>query len=166
MLIFDASTLILLARIELLDTFLASISLQAVIPQQVEKECGAKKTFDALLIRRAIDESRISVISVKDRKLVRKIADDFGLGEGEAEAIALAVVKKAKLLAIDDKNGINACKLLGVAFITAANILVRCREKNLLGPEEALTKLDLLERYGRYRREILNDVKARLEASR
>lgn len=42
------------------------------------------------------------------------------LGKGEAEAI-------------DDKNGINACKLLGIAFTTAIGTLVRSREKSVAG---------------------------------
>jgi predicted nucleic acid-binding protein len=56
------------------------------------------------------------VVAAKDRKLVGKLGHDFSSGRGEAEAIALAVVKQAKLLAIDDTNGINACKLLDIAF--------------------------------------------------
>jgi len=164
MLIFDASTLILISRIELLDLFLGSLVVEVAVPAEVEKECcGAKKALDALLIQRAIAESRMTVLAVKDRRLVAKLQHDFSLGHGEAEAIALAKVKAADLLAIDDKNGINACKLLGIAFTTAANILVHCREKHLLSEEEAMRKLGLLERYGRYKGTILDDVKARLE---
>lgn len=164
MLIFDSSTLILSARIEILDLFPASVSLEVAVPEEVQRECcGVKKTLDALLIQKALDKSRIKVVSVKDRKLVGKLEHDFSLGRGEAEAIALAAVKRAKLVAVDDKNGINACKLLDIAFATAAGILVRCREKRLLNQEEALARLELLERYGRYKGSILEDVKARLE---
>jgi predicted nucleic acid-binding protein len=46
-----------------------------------------------------------------------------GLGKGEAEAITLAVNEKGERLGIDDKNGLNACKLLGVAFSTEVGIL-------------------------------------------
>jgi predicted nucleic acid-binding protein len=165
MLIFDASTLILLTRIELIDIFLAASTQDAVIPVEVEKECcSAKTTLDSLVIRRAIADSKISVLEVKDRKLVLKLQNDFSLGLGEAEAIALAVWKKANLLAIDDKNGINACRLVGIAFTTAANILVSCRDKGLLKSNEALKKLILLERYGRYKKAILEEVRSRLEA--
>jgi hypothetical protein len=41
------------------------------------------------------------------------------------------------LLGIDDKNGINACKLLSVAFTTEVGILVRMCEKRLLTKSEA-----------------------------
>jgi predicted nucleic acid-binding protein len=147
MLVFDASTLILLARIEILDLFLAECSLDAVIPVKVESECcGAKKALDALLIQKAIQESRITAVEVRDRKFVAQLEVDFSLGRGEAEAIRLALLNKENLLAIDDKNGFNACKLLGIAFTTAANMLVRCREKDLLSSDEAPRKLTLSDR--------------------
>jgi uncharacterized protein len=165
MFIFDASTLILLARIELLDAFLAGISLRAAIPSEVERECcGVKKSLDALMIQKALDESKIEVLAAKNKRLVMKLQSDFGLGKGEAEAIALAVEMKAKLVGVDDKNGINACKLLGVPFTTAAGILLRCRQKNLISKDDALSKLSLLAVYGRYKNSIIEDVRARLEA--
>ena len=53
---------------------------------------------------------------VKDKRLVAKLQDDFSLGKGEAEAIALGITEKAQLVATDDKNGINASKLLSTLF--------------------------------------------------
>jgi predicted nucleic acid-binding protein len=88
---------------------------------------------------------------------------DFGLGRGEAEAIVLALSEKADVLGIDDKNGINACKLLGIAFTTAIGILVRSREKGLLTGSEALAKLATLAKHGRYKESILEDARRKLE---
>ena len=79
-------------------------------------------------------ESRTKTVVVKNRRLVAKLQADFSLGRGEAEAIALALNEKAEVLGIDDKSGINACKLLGIAFTTAVGILIRSREKGLLTP--------------------------------
>jgi predicted nucleic acid-binding protein len=164
MIVFDASTLILIAKADLLDLFLADIKLEAAIPIEVGKECcGVKKSLDALMIQKALDESRLRVIAVKNRKLVVKLQGDFGLGRGEAEAIVLALAEKAQVLGIDDKNGINACKLLGIAFTTAIGILVRSREKGLLTSSEALTKLTTLAKHGRYRKSILEDARRKLE---
>ncbi len=60
MIVFDASTLILIAKAELLDLFLVNVTVPAAIPGEVEKECcGSKKTLDALIIQKAVDESRI-----------------------------------------------------------------------------------------------------------
>ena len=166
MFIFDASTLILIAKTEILDPFLRDVGLDVAIPLEVEKECcSVKKSLDALMIRKALDESRIRVIAVKNRKLVTKIQEDFGLGRGEAEAIVLALAEKARVVGIDDKNGINACKLLGVAFTTAIGILVRMCEKRLLTKSEALAKLEGLARHGRYKKSILEDARRQLETA-
>lgn len=164
MLVFDASTLILLAKIDLLDRFLAGFSGGVSIPREVERECcHAKRTFDSLMIQKAIDESRIEVVAVKNKSLVAKVQEDFGLGRGEAEAIGLALTHKEPLLGIDDKNGLNACKLLAVPFVTAIGLLVRSREKGLLNGPEALVKLAGLAKYGRYRQSIIDDARSRLE---
>jgi predicted nucleic acid-binding protein len=166
MFIFDASTLILIAKTETLDPFLRGIELEVAIPVEVEKECcSVKKSLDALMIQKALDESRIRVITVKEKKLVTKLQADFGLGRGEAEAIVLALAEKARVLGIDDKNGINACKLLGVAFTTAIGILVRMREKRLLTTNESLVKLEGLAEHGRYKRSILEDARRKLETA-
>jgi predicted nucleic acid-binding protein len=112
-----------------------------------------------------LDESRIRVVAVKNKRIVAKLKGDFGLGGGEAEAIALALAEKAQVLGIDDKNGINACKLLGIAFTTAIGILVRMREKGILPTNEALVKLDTLAKHGRYKQSILEDVRRKLETA-
>ena len=163
MFVFDASTLILIAKAELLEPFLAGIKLRVAIPGEVEKECcGPKKTLDALMIQKAVDESKIEVVAVKNRRLVAKLRADFSLAKGEAEAIVLALKEKA-LLGIDDKTGINACKLLGLAFTTAVGILIRSREKGLLEGPDALAKLAILAKYGRYKDSIIEDARLKLE---
>jgi len=118
-----------------------------------------------LMIQKALDELRIKVVSVKNRKLVDKLQGDFGLGKGEAEAIALTLSEKARILGIDDKNGINACKLLGIPFATAIGILIRMREKELLTVNEALVKLEALGKHGRYKQSILEDARQKLRAT-
>jgi predicted nucleic acid-binding protein len=165
-LVLDASTLILTAKIEALDLFLSESKLEVVIPVEVERECCAvKKSLDALLIQKAVQESKIKVVEGKNKKLVTKLRGDFSLGRGEAEAVALALAESAQILGIDDKNGINACKLLGIPFTTAIGILIRMREKRLLTVGEALAKLAALGEYGRYKHSILEDARKRLEAT-
>jgi len=165
MVILDSSTLILIAKVELLDFFLSGVPCQVAIPEEVERECcRRKKTLDALVIQKALDEERLRVIVAKDEKMVLKVIEDFSLGRGEAEAISLAIEKKARLLGIDDKNGINACKVVGLPFTTAIDILIRSRVKGQITPSGALARLDFLASHGRYKRSILEDAKARLEA--
>lgn len=166
MIVLDASTLILIAKIEALDLFLGGSKLQVAIPPEVEKECcAARQSLDALMIQKAIKESKIAVVGIRNKKLVAKLRADFGLGKGEAEAIALALAERAQIIGIDDKSGINACKLSGLAFTTAIGILIRMREKRLLSLDAALAKLTALERYGRYEQAILADARKQLEAT-
>jgi uncharacterized protein len=164
MFVFDSSTLILTAKVGLLDLFLSEIGMEVAIPRAVEGECyGGKKTLDALMIQRAVDESRITMRSVRNRKLVLKLEEDFSMARGESEAIALALQEKARLVVIDDKHGINACKLLGIPFTTAVAILLRSRQKGLLDRGDALVRLSKLARHGRYKSSILEDAKRKLE---
>jgi predicted nucleic acid-binding protein len=164
MVIFDASTLILVTKIDLLDPFLRSLSMRTAIPVAVHRECcQSKKTLDALMIQKVVDESRIEVTAVRDRDGVKKMREDFSLGAGEAEVIILARQCDARLVGIDDKNGINACKLLRLPFTTAAGILLVCRERNLIGKSEAAGKLELLAKCGRYKSSIVDDLRTRLE---
>ena len=88
---------------------------------------------------------------------------DFSLGIGEAEAVALALNEKSQLVGIDDKNGIDACKVLGIAFTTAVGILIRSREKGLLEGPDAIAKLALLAKHGRYKHSIIDDARLKLE---
>ena len=165
MVVFDSSTLILTAKIELLELFLNNVNMEVAISRAVQEECcSGQRSLDALMIQKAVVESRIVVKSVQNRKLVAKLEADFNMGRGESEAVALALQERALILAIDDKRGINACKLTGIPFTTAANILVRCREKGLIDRNDALNRLSALARHGRYRNSILKDAKERLEA--
>lgn len=75
----------------------------------------------------------MKTLGVRSRRLVTRLESDFSLGKGEAEAITHALGEKVQLPGIDDKNGINACKLLGIAFTTAIGTLVRSREKSVAG---------------------------------
>ena len=88
--------------------------------------------------------------------------EDFNLNSGEAEAIILALKNKGTL-ATDDKNAINACKLLNISFTTSIDILIRAKEKNLMTIEESHVKLDKLSKYGRFKKSIIEDVRTRLK---
>ena len=167
MVIFDASPLILLAKAELLVRFLDSFPGPVVIPQGVQAECCENKaSFDAQLIAGLIAEKHIEVRKLRAHKAFEQLRKEFSLGVGEAQAIALAQASNARLIVIEDRNGVNACKILKLPFTGALGILLRMREKELLSKEEVLGKLEILRKYGRYRAGIVDDVRRRLEATR
>jgi predicted nucleic acid-binding protein len=108
-----------------------------------------------LIIQKVIEEKRITVRALRSSSVYQKLQKDLGLGSGEGETLAFALTQKATLVAIDDRKGIRACKLLKLPFSTAIDIVVRMRQKQILTKQEALRKLEGLARHGRYSEEII-----------
>lgn len=164
MIVLDASTAILLAKVELLDPFVEAVQQTVVMPKEVEQECyGRREALDARLIAKAIAEKRIKVQAVRQRKQYEKLRRDFTLGRGEAGALTLALGREDAVVATDDRQAINACKLLRVPFTTALAVLMRMREKGLLGAEQAARKLEALARCGRYKERTIDAARLELE---
>lgn len=166
MIIFDSSTLILLARADILDLFLDSFDDSIVIPEMVRLELTTAGKEDTRSILRHIEGKRISVVRVKNTALVKKLMDDLSIDVGEAEALVLAIERKAGILATDDRNAIRACKILKLEFITAISVLIRAVEKGLLDREEGLAKLSRLQSIGRYGKAIIDDAARKIEGGK
>lgn len=160
MIIFDSSTLILLAKIELLKEI--ARQLEVVISTEVERESTVKDTFDARLIKKLIEDGKIRVAKVEKEKEKKKLKDDFNIGEGEISALLLAKNKNFSL-ATDDGPTIKVCKILDVKFTTAIHFLIRTYERNILNKDIALAKLEKLEKYGRYSSRIIDDASRRIK---
>ncbi len=155
----DSSTLILLAKAELLDAFLGSLNKQLSITATVHKEAIAKKdALDAKLIEQRIKEAKIIIKHLKEKEAALRLAKDFNIGQGEAEAIALAIENKENII-LDDKQAIKVCKMLNVQFTTALNILVALYDSNILAKEQAELALKKLSVFGRYSQELINKAK-------
>jgi len=161
--IFDASTLILLAKIEILETFALNFPEGVVIPLGAKEEACRKEAEETPLIENLLNRNTIRVLKVKDSKIVKKLMNDFHINGGEAEAVSLALQEKAPIVATDDRNAIRACKMLKIDFTTAIAILIRTFEKNLIDKEEAIIKLQKLEVIARYSRAIMEDARERIE---
>ena len=160
MIVFDSSTIVLLAKVELLDLIISGYKGDITISKEVENESTIKGSFDALMIKKRIDEGKIKVTTIKTEE-IEKFMKDFNMDRGEAESVALAQNKNV-LLATDDKKAINACKLLGVQFTTAIDFLIRAYEKELITQETALTKLNELSKFGRYKTVIIEDAQNKI----
>ncbi len=165
MLVFDSSTLILLAKADLIDEFLSDYKRKILIPDQVEKEsCTSKKSFDAQLIKKRIEEKRIKVVKITNTRLRTRLMQDFRISSGEAEALVLAIEKNADIVATDDRNAIKACKLLKLKFTSAIAILVYLSENGKIDREKAESSLNALIKYGRYNEDIIRKAKRSLKA--
>ena len=158
--VFDASTLILLAKIELLREITGEAKV--VIPERVKTECLSKKSIDALLISTLIKEKKIEVKKAGNDEAIKKIQLDFRIEAGEAEALWLARRLKCPI-AVDDGPTIKACKVIDQRFTTAIHFLLNLVSEDRLELPLAKAKLEKLSHYGRYRREIIEEATKHLK---
>jgi predicted nucleic acid-binding protein len=158
--VFDSSTLILLAKIEILN--IISEDIQIIVPEMVRSECTGKDLFDAKLISSLIKNGKIKVASVTKKESVEKLCRDFKIHIGEAEALVLAL-KRNLPIAVDDLPSIKACKILNHKFTTAIHFLINVTENGKINEDMAFVKLEKLSLYGRYSKRILEDATKRLK---
>jgi predicted nucleic acid-binding protein len=158
--IFDSSTLILLAKTELIR--LVAEDHQVLIPERVMQECVSKDIFDARMISQLITEGVIKVLKVDKKAVISKLCRDFKIHNGEAEALYLAMQRKT-LLAVDDLPTIKACKIINQRFTTAVHFLINSAGHGKLDKKSAFVKLEKLAVCGRYNRQIVDDAYARLK---
>ena len=155
MVVFDASTLILLAKIDILQLVLNQYT--GVIPVIVKEEILYKEAIDTKLIIQQIKEGNLIVNKNPDKDKIKLILKDFPLGRGETAALIIAMGED-RVLATDDGMAIKVCKILNVKFVTAVHFLIEAGlDKSL-----ALAKLQLLQKYGRYGAEIIKDAEKRI----
>jgi predicted nucleic acid-binding protein len=160
LLVLDASTAILLAKVGLLRQVV--VKGDVWIGPTAAAEAVAKKSDDAVAIARLLEEGYIRKTSLEKRS--RELMREFRLGPGEAEAVVLAREKNA-LCATDDGPAIRCCKVLGIPFTTAIGFLIALAESGELEVELALELLAKLERFGRYHARILEDASRRIRAT-
>ncbi|MBI4145870.1 hypothetical protein HY489_00875 [Candidatus Woesearchaeota archaeon] len=148
--VFDTSTLILLAKTTMLRLLSTKMTIQ--ITQEVWNEATTKDTDDARIIRQLHDEGGIIISSTESVNL-KDIMLDFNMDHGEASAVLFAKKTQA-VLATDDRQAIKACKVLGIQFTTALNILIKVFEKKWISKDQTSIKLRGLLKYARYSEEI------------
>jgi len=157
--VFDASTLILLAKIDLLRIVAECYSI--IIPDKVKTEALAADSSDAMAIRYLLDSSLIRTMSIKNGRNFEKFVTDFRIHDGEAEALCLALELSAPV-AVDDGPAIKASKIMGIKFITAIHFVINCAQTGAMNQVVALEKLKKLSIVGRYRLQIIQDAEKRI----
>lgn len=151
----DSSSLIIGTKAGLLD--LLCEEFQVEIPETVfEETVVAGKELqksDALKIEEAIEENKITVKKTKPLKESKasKWLNRLNLDKGEMEAIKLYIQTNAKLLLVDDRQAINAAKLLEINWVTIPDIIVGFVERKKISREKALEALKIAQREGRYK---------------
>lgn len=153
MLVSNASTLILLAKVSIIRKFLNEFG-EIAIPKEVEKEIAEGNMFDSKLLKKEIEDNRIIVKAIKSG--TSNITKEFRIHKGEAEAYILYNECNAKAILTDDGELIKLCKLFEIPFINALAIITRMYEKGILTHAEACEYLQKLNDYGRYSKEVYN----------
>ena len=153
----DASTLILLQKIVLLDKLVKNFEF--IISQKIYDESVIKgkkiKSKDSYLIENKINRGLIKIKKIEDRKRVNQIIKEFGLEKGETEAIVLFLQENADILAIDDHKAINVCKIFKIPFITALTFVITALDAKIIMKNEAKEMVRDLGIYGRYKDELI-----------
>ena len=158
----DASSLILLAKITILERLLEKNDI--IIPEKVYIEIikGKEKgRFDALIIEKLVQDKKIKIEKV-DKEMFEKIWKLFGLWAGEGEAFVLALKNKFPILT-DDRKCINASKSANIPFITSPVIIVALFNKKSINKNKAEKSLELLEEYGWYNKNIIKFYKEKIK---
>lgn len=162
MLVSNTSTLVLLAKVGCLETFI-EISPTIEIPVQVKKEAlFDKDSYYARLIQKIIQDKKIKIVPVKETEIT-KIMLHFRLDEGEAAAYIMFNNKKHKAILTDDHELIKLCKLEKVPFICAMAVVITLFEKKKLTKEETINKLEKLHEIGRYSKELYEHFKSEVK---
>lgn len=165
MLVSNSSTLILLAKISLLETWLSQC-YGITIPEEVFSEAVlGREEFDARLIKKLVEENKIKVEHA-EREITRKAMIEFRLDLGEAAAFALCNPKKYQAIMTDDGELIKLCRLEKIEFINALSIVVGLYQKKIIEKETALEKLDRLKIIGRYSKEIFSYFRSKVEGEK
>ena len=158
MIVIDSSSLILLAKIGVLDKVIMNSKEKLAVTDKVcQESISRNELFDAQIIKSKLEEKLIEKVKVKNIMLYRRIRKDFNIGEGEAESIALCLETKTDLIT-DDRKAINACRALKIRFTTTGKLLVKLYEKGRITKVETDGYIKKLERFGRYSKAALQEI--------
>jgi len=151
----DSSSLIIGTKAGLLDVLCKEFSVE--IPEKVFEEtvvAGKElQKVDALRIEEAVESKKILVKKIKPLKdnKAEKWFRELNLDEGEKQAIELYMQINAELLLADDKQAINAAKLLKINWATVPDIIVGFAERKKITNKTALEALRTVQEEGRYK---------------
>lgn len=158
----DASSLILLAKVNLLSAFVERN--EAIVPEVVYKEVVRgedKGRKDSLVTKKLVAEKKIT-IKAPDKKTKEKIKELFNLQQGELEVITLGVKEKSVILT-DDKKCINAAKALELEFITSLDVITALCKKGGISKKNALECISRLNEYGWYSKNLIKSYQEALK---
>lgn len=152
----DATALILLAKVSILETFVNrnDVEIPKIVYEEVTR--GREKgRVDSMIVENLIQENRLKINSPKGT-IKNKIKKLFNLKKGELEVVSLAY-EKGDIILTDDKKCLNTAKAAGIGFITSLDVVVTLYRKDAISKEKAVESIDGLEEYGWYAKSLIKD---------
>ena len=155
--VLDSCSVILLAKASVLEEFSSQHSLAITKYVYYEVIKGKEKKFlDALLIERLYKEKKVIKADVKNENLLNKLKKDFGLGDGEASSIALAIETNQSLLT-DNKQGRKAAKIYGLKLLGSPEVVVSLFKIKKINKNKAISALKSLRNFGWFNEHIIEE---------
>lgn len=147
--IMDACTVILLAKASVLES--AAKTFNVILPKSVYEEVlagKAKKYADALLTNHLVETKIISLMKIENNKLKEQIKWDFGMGDGEAEAITLQLEENFDGVATDNKQGRKAADIYSVPLLGSPDIVMALFKMKKITAEKTKQAFNILKTEG------------------
>lgn len=160
LIIADATPLILMAKLDLLNVFCDHFNVAISSTVALEATCR-DNLADARYIQKLIDDRRIQVKGT-DFRNTSTLQKQWGIGKGEAEILTLALSEQAVIIT-DDFAVIRVAKTMSLKFTTTPMMIVELQRQKLLSMELARSKLTELDRHAWINPQILNRVKQILQ---
>lgn len=132
-----------LNKLHLLKNFFKRVAIPKAVFQEVVVRGREGKHIDAVLVEKAIEEGWIEVREAATLQQLR----EFGIDEGEAEAISLALSLKSQLL-LDQTHARIAAKAFGLKPRGTLFVLLRALKKNKISFDEFVDCLQHLTAIG------------------
>ncbi|CAD7778167.1 hypothetical protein BLFGPEAP_01895 [Candidatus Methanoperedenaceae archaeon GB50] len=155
--VFNTSPLIFLARLGYLEKTLSLFQMVA-IPKKVIKEISVKDDEANEKVLKIKNHSNVNFgLATKLVKLYKALNER--LGQGESEAIALAVELNADVVILDDFAARKAAMELGLKVKGTLGIIKKLLEENKIKIEDINKLYETLKKIGfRVRREIFKNI--------
>ena len=114
-------------------------------------------------VEKAVEDGHVqqAVFGGAMRKRAHRLAQQFGLGAGESEVLALG--HDHELVLIDEHRATRAARVLGVCSIETALVPAFCVQTGVLDAATALELLDAIGRHTKVRAELVIRVRQLIE---
>ncbi len=145
----DACTVILLSKATVFET--AARTHEITLSETVYEEVVAgksKKLLDALISEKLVKEKIVVLAGVKNSRLRHSLMQDFNMGIGEADTIALAMEGGFDAVATDNKQGRKAASVNSLSLVGSPEIVMALFKTKKINKIKAIQSLKVLKNEG------------------